>query len=79
LKAENVLVSADLRFVDCICGLYIVFIVAICSTIKIADFGLSNVMESAARLRTSCGTPGFSFVSHFVQLQNKSAIILVIV
>jgi len=41
LKAENVLVSADLQM------------------IKIADFGLSNVMESSARLRTSCGTPDY--------------------
>jgi serine/threonine protein kinase len=29
------------------------------STIKIADFGLSNVLESTQRLRTSCGTPDY--------------------
>jgi calcium/calmodulin-dependent protein kinase I len=28
-------------------------------SIKIADFGLSNVLESATRLRTSCGTPDY--------------------
>lgn len=48
LKPENLLLDAKCNVLDSKCN------------VKIADFGLSNIMRDGHFLKTSCGSPNYA-------------------
>lgn len=38
------------------------------NNVKIADFGLSNIMTDGDFLKTSCGSPNYAAVSQFIHV-----------